>query len=210
MEKGINREKSLELKDYLNDGYFTKHQWESYLFQINAVRKLVSLQEKVLEIGCGGGIVRAVLERTGYTVETLDVNENLRPTYIGDISQKTFELINKYDCVICAEVLEHISIELFDVCLNNIKMITQRYVLLTIPNCRSNKFEMELSINNHRKKFSFGKKINEIAPMHYWELNYEKKCTNDVISEKIKQFFQILDEGVVMSNPYHYYYILRV
>lgn len=54
MEKGINREKSLELKDYLNDGYFTKHQWESYLFQINAVRKLVSLKEKVLEIGCGG------------------------------------------------------------------------------------------------------------------------------------------------------------
>ncbi len=210
MEKGVEREKNLSLADYQNDGYFTRHQWESYFFQVSSVRNLVRCGGNILEIGCGGGIVRSILELIGYSVETIDVNENLNPTYVKDISSVAFSMDKKYDLVLCAEVLEHISLDSLDTCLSNIKGMSNKYVILTLPNCISAKFEMEVSINRHKKGLSFGTKINEIAPMHYWELNYNRECSVLSIREKISNYYKIINEGKLRDNNYHYYYICEI
>lgn len=207
MEKGIEREKSLSKEEYLSEGYFSLRQWHSFCFQAGAVYKLLH-NGNILEIGAGSGFVGGVLRSIGFTVESLDVNEHLLPTHIGDISSEDFNLDKKYDCVLCAEVLEHIPIEKFDVCLKNIKRLSKRYVIITLPNCESdNRFSIQL--NSHVMGFKLGRKRASIAAMHFWELNSDKDCTYEKIREKIKNKYNILEEGKVLGNEYHYYYILE-
>lgn len=208
MEKGAEREKSLMKQDYLTAGYFSQRQWNSFCFQSGAVYKLIQ-EGNILEIGQGAGIVGGVLRSVGFNVESLDINENLRPTWIGDISSTNFSLDKKYDCVICAEVLEHIPFDKFNTCLENIQKLSNKYVIITLPNCEyHNKFMVQ--INNHHIGLKFGKRYAPIAAMHFWELNSNSNCTNNEVRKKISHFFKIIEEGEIFNNEYHYYYILEI
>ncbi len=206
--KGEEREKSLCLKDYLSDGYFSNRQWESYLFQVKAVKKLIN-KGTVLEIGAGGGIINAVLKAIGFHAETLDINKNLKPDYIASLSDAEYEPPKIFDCVLCAEVLEHIPFEKLHVCLQNICKTTRQYAVITLPNCLSAKYKFGIRINRHYKEAAFGLRKNNIAPMHFWELNSTACCTNKKMTKYLNQYFKIIEENMIMKNPYHYYYILE-
>src|SRR5690606_18417263 len=103
----INEEANISPARYLDDAYFSPKQWVSYCGQINAVRRLSP--RSVLEIGIGNGIVQKILEHLGMHVTTLDINAHLNPDIVGSITD-VVQLTNgaTYDCVLCAEVLEHL------------------------------------------------------------------------------------------------------
>jgi len=44
-----------------------------------------------------------------FLVETLDIDPQYKPTYLGDLCAKTDIPDNKFDAVFCTEVLEHVS-----------------------------------------------------------------------------------------------------
>lgn len=208
MEKGIRREKSLSKDEYLSEGYFSPKQWNSFCFQAGAVYKLLH-SGKILEIGAGSGFVGGVLRTIGFSVESLDVNEHLLPTYVGDISSVDFNLDKTYDCVLCAEVLEHIPFEKFNICMKNIFDLSNQYVIITLPNCEySRKFQ--LKINNHIIiGINLGKRYAPIASMHFWELNSDTYCKYEYIRKEITKFFEVIEEGTVFDNEYHNYFILK-
>ena len=135
MSRGLEREKNLPKERYEIAGYFNERQWASYLFIISSVIQYIPKNEKVLEIGLGGGYVSILLERLGYEVTTYDVNENLHPSRVADISAEEIpeEDIKRYGCVICAEVLEHIPFEKFTKCISNIERTCTGKVILTVP-----------------------------------------------------------------------------
>lgn len=62
MSRGIERERALPKERYEIEGYFTEKQWASYLFIIRAVIHSVSKNEKILEIGLGGGTFQFFLK----------------------------------------------------------------------------------------------------------------------------------------------------
>ncbi|PSN52015.1 Ubiquinone biosynthesis O-methyltransferase [Blattella germanica] len=81
---------------------------------------------KILEIGCGGGILSEPLARIGATVTGIDASKNMietaqlhasqdpsisdRVTYIfGTIEENVKDCISSYDAVVASEVLEHVS-----------------------------------------------------------------------------------------------------
>ena len=93
-------------------------------FILNSVGKPIK-SLKILDIGCGGGILCEPLARLGAEVTGMDENEkailvakdhakkmNLKINYIhGNISDINFQ--KKFDVITCMEVLEHVeSIEL--------------------------------------------------------------------------------------------------
>ncbi len=135
MSRGLEREKNLPKERYEIAGYFNERQWASYLFIISSVIQYIPKNEKILEIGLGGGYVSILLERLGYEVTTYDVNENLHPSRVADISAEEIpeEDIKRYGCVICAEVLEHIPFEKFTKCISNIERTCTGKVILTVP-----------------------------------------------------------------------------
>lgn len=171
---GISRERALSKHRYETEGYFAEKQWASYLFAIREVMRNIPKGEKILEIGVGGGYVAMLLAKIGYVVETYDVNRNLHPTKVVDISSEEIpvEDLGEYGCVICTEVLEHIPFEKFEMCISNIRRLSKKYLFLTIPD----------AYEKQQIKFSFGGRTlrspifrtyirKKIVDIHYWELN---------------------------------------
>jgi len=64
--------------------------------------------QSVLEAGPGEGVIKSVMMNFVENYDTIDVNPKLSPTYQGDIRSLKSELREKYDCVIAADILEHI------------------------------------------------------------------------------------------------------
>ena len=206
--RGTEREKNVPLSSYMTEKYFSSAQWEAFRFQAKAVKRLVD-EGTVLEIGRGGGVVNAVLNSIGLTAESLDINEHLNPTYVDDISRTDYVPPKLYDCVLCAEVLEHIPFERFDVCLENIRKSTKKYAVITLPNCHCNRIQIELTIGSHEKVLSFWPRKDPISSSHFWELNSDKYCSNEAVLSHIERFFTVKDKGTVERLQYHYYYILE-
>ncbi len=102
----------------------------SYAHQIHTVA--MASPEHVLEVGVGATIVADVLRRAGIRVTTLDVESSLRPNVIGSVT--AIPLAD--DCVegaMCCQVLEHLPFEHFTVALRELRRVSQRFLVLSLP-----------------------------------------------------------------------------
>ncbi len=154
-----------------------------------------------------------MLERLGYEVTTYDVNENLHPSRVVDISAEEIpeEDIKRYGCVICAEVLEHIPFEKFTKCISNIEKTCTGKVILTVPDAFVKK-QMQLTFGGrtlHSKIFRLYVR-KSIADIHFWELNYQKEYKYENVRRLIGEKLKIIREGDIRNNLYHHYYICDV
>ncbi|MFH0712279.1 MAG: class I SAM-dependent methyltransferase [Candidatus Jorgensenbacteria bacterium] len=91
--------------------------------------------QSVLEAGPGEGVIKKVIEDFVEKYDTLDINPKLSPTYQGDIRDLKNELRGKYDCVIAADILEHIPFGDLEKVLKNFHSYLKPggRVLITIP-----------------------------------------------------------------------------
>lgn len=207
-DKGKLREQSLKKDKYFTANYFNFLQWEAFKFQIHKVYQLYT-GGKCLEIGKGSGIVEAILREMGINMDSLDINSNLSPTYVGDISDTNLHLPHDYSLVLCAEVLEHLPFDCFDKCLKNIAALTNDIAILTLPNCMGG-IRIFLGIHNRGKSFvlkcPWRRRIDKV---HFWEINSADYCTKDNITKHLEQFFNIIECGDVREHPSHYFYVLK-
>jgi len=103
------------------EGHFWM-QWrvQAFLKQLHHLKIDLHLPLKVLEIGCGDGVLRRQLEsRTSWTIDGADINlQALKRsqvqrgnTFFYDIFDRRREFENAYDAIILFDVLEHIADE---------------------------------------------------------------------------------------------------
>jgi 2-polyprenyl-3-methyl-5-hydroxy-6-metoxy-1,4-benzoquinol methylase len=112
------------------------HFWCQWRFQVflNLIKKLKieKQQLKVLDIGCGNGLVRLQIEKyTNWISDGIDIDYDalqsnvnlLGNTYLYDIQEKIIDFKNKYDIILLFDVLEHIhdKIEFLDAVLFHLK-----------------------------------------------------------------------------------------
>jgi len=125
-------EQSYYLKqlDFLN--------WYRYFFIIKEVVDF--MPNNILEIGTGSGIVKSCLQHLVESYTVLDINPKLRPNILGDLRDYKIELENEFECVIIADVLEHIPFSDVEKSLTNIYSYLKNggEALITIPHRRSN------------------------------------------------------------------------
>src|SRR3989338_7200281 len=91
--------------NYLTMPYLSWERWISFWYQLMEVME--TKPESVLEIGPGPGIVIRAIRDFGVFGVTADVDFRLRPTVGADITELPFR-DKSFDCVLAAEVLEHI------------------------------------------------------------------------------------------------------
>lgn len=212
--QGFKREKELTKEAYYSDGYFEKYQLFSLSEQINLIYQYTLKKSKILEIGKGNGFVSDFFKKAGFIFNTFDINESLEPDIVGNILELEKLITDNYDLIACCEVLEHMDFKYFEKSLEQMRNITNKYVILTLPNCQKN-FGVNVQIRlPKRKVFSvplfFHTLIGKnICTEHCWEINYTEETSKKNIENILLKYFTIKDKGYFHTNPYHNFYILE-
>jgi ubiquinone/menaquinone biosynthesis C-methylase UbiE len=73
-----------------------------------------------------------LLRKRDYRVTTLDFDPNLHPDICGDVTKSPCE-DNAFDCVLAAEVLEHLPFEEFPAAIAELRRVSRKNVVITLP-----------------------------------------------------------------------------
>jgi hypothetical protein len=203
-------EKQVDKKHYNFERYCYPERWASYYQQI---KEIVRVEPKtVLEIGAGDYTVKSYVEKyTGCTYKTVDIADDLHPDIIAPIHD--IPVPNKSFDVVCAfEVLEHIPFDHVPQALAELKRISSKYVLISVPH-----FGPMMHIDFKLPfipRIQFHWKIpyhpkHSFNGQHYWELGkkgYSVDLLKKIITEK---GFTIENDYIPYDSEYHHFFILK-
>ncbi len=166
--------------------------WYRYYYIVKAIIKFNS--QHILEIGSGSGIVKNCLQPFVSRYMVLDINPRLQPDIVADVRVYRKEFEKQFDCVIAADVLEHIPFPHVERSLCNL----HRYLrdngkaVLTVPHRRSHFLFMTPTYKPHIMTIPTGllspgafyrRFINRqiwIDPDHCWEIGDGRIKKSDV------------------------------
>lgn len=200
--------KQVNKNHYNFEKYTTLPRWISYWNQLNEILKLKP--KSVLVIGPGDGIVVEALKLHIDVVKTLDIAEDLKPDYLGSVLDIQSATTEKFDVIVCCQVLEHIPFEQFESALKSIKQ-NCNHALISLPFAHTNLIEFfirlpkmicfyfNLIFPKFYKKWKFDGE-------HHWEVGC-KGTEKKVITQKILKYFKIQNEYHVKFHHYHIFYV---
>jgi ubiquinone/menaquinone biosynthesis C-methylase UbiE len=110
--------------------YVTKYRFASYWYQIKEVMR--SEPANVLEIGIGPNLVSSFLIQQNISVVTMDREMDLKPQLGGTVLHLPLKEMS-FDTVMCCQVLEHLPFEEFNNCLKELRRITKKKLVLSLP-----------------------------------------------------------------------------
>ena len=209
---------------------------QSHLMQIYLALK--TNPNKILEIGIGNKLVSSTLKNYCEVV-TADFDKSLEPDFILDISNsKDFDQFtdSSFDLIIICEVLEHVPYANIDSIFKSLRRITQKYVIISVPN-QKNIYKLTLFKRGYDNKIFTPyfrllnlliKIINRFGPVladihyrikkkkrkfkfdgeHFWELGIEN-YTEEKFQNQIQKYFKIIKQGRLKENFYHHFFLLK-
>lgn len=193
------------MNPYVFQDYLSRSRFMSFWHQIDEVLK--TKPKTVLEIGKGSGIVAEILKQYGIIVKTIDIDKNVDPDFIGDI--RTYGFKQKFDTVLCAEVLEHLPFSDFPKVMNRLKIITG-YVVLTLPEALLTYFHFAVKTVPFIPEISKTIKIYDynkfIKPDHKWEIG-QKKTPLPLVKKTIEKHF-LIKKTYQIKESRHRFFIL--
>lgn len=215
--------------DFLS--YVTKERWGSYYYQIHEVLK--KNPKSILIIGKGDNIVPGILKKLykdsenvvampvtianmgtmgERRVKTFDYDAVLAPDIVGDIREIDKVVNEKYDCILCCQVLEHLEWRFFEETIQKLSSICNDTLILSLPQ-RCMNFRFTIDLPKIHYKFQWSIKRFWEGPFlfngeHYWEAE-TVDCSKKTIRKIIRQYFMIENEYVAFENAYHWFLILK-
>ncbi|MCB9858512.1 MAG: class I SAM-dependent methyltransferase [Phycisphaerales bacterium] len=193
---------------YLGD-YLNLPRMISYWYQAKTVRDCGG--DRALEIGLGMGLTTWILRRWGMNVSTLDVDPELRPSIVGDLRRMPFA-DNAYDTILIAEVLEHLPFEQFDAALTELRRVTSRSLIITLP-CPLVGFNVGLNVPILDPIFlSLGfRQLSRprFDGQHYWELDRRGYPKSRIRKHLRAAGFKITREFRPGLSLYNYFFVLE-
>jgi len=178
--------------------------------QANAVCEWTRLGGSVLEIGPGSGHTTWLLRHWGMNVTTLDFDESIRPDIVGDVTRIPCAS-NSFDCVIAAEVLEHIPFSEFGKALSELKRICSGHVIITLPAPFAGVSALLNFSGLDEKGLFFGLPYwiaHKFDGQHYWELGKRGYSAWRIRRFVRRQGFRIVREFRPAPSLYCYFFVL--
>ena len=118
---------------------------------------------------------------------------------------------DSFDVVLCAEVLEHLPFEKFEESLRELKRVSKKNIILSLPHFgHSIKLSFKTPLIKERKlaaRLAFPIK-HEFNGEHYWEMGkrgYPPKKIRNII----RKYFKIRKEFIPFENQYHHFFVLE-
>lgn len=206
----LSRDYYLGQIDFLN--------WFRYYHLVKDVLSLAAAD--VLEIGTGSGLLRNCLKPLLRDYLVLDINPNLFPDVVADVRTLQSALMGRFDCVIAADVVEHMPFKDLATVAHNLHAYLKPggYALITIPHRQSNFLFMSprqvphvftvptgfLSPGAFWRRFI--KRKIWIDPSHCWEIGDGYVRIRDVEARFIDSGFSVVKFNKLL---YVDYWVLR-
>lgn len=197
-------------RHYHFDQYMTSGRWMSLWYQLRELNKLKP--NNILEIGPGRGYLKALASIEGLSVETLDIDPELRPDYVGSVENLPFSDA-EFDVCCAFQVLEHLPYDMFEIAVKELIRVSSRYVLISLPNSelvwRYRIYIPRVGEKTFMIPRPFGKFIeHKFDGQHYWEVNklgYEMgRIFND-----LSKYSKSVRHWRPWENPYHSFFLLE-
>lgn len=197
---------------YTDNNYITKDRWDNYWYQIQGVR-MFGEAHNVLEIGPGGKLVSAALAKLGFSVKTLDINENIEPDYVA--SADNLPMADKsFDIVLAAEILEHLPFDKIGRALFEIKRVSKTGAVISLPHS-GYVFSFSFKVPLMKWKSIILKiphfwKTKTSLKDHYWEIGIKNYPVKKIEEEIKKTGFKIIKKHIGYDDPAHIFFVLKV
>ncbi|MDU8946144.1 class I SAM-dependent methyltransferase [Ovoidimarina sediminis] len=190
--------------------YMTKRRWTSIWAQYKTISELAP--DSTLEIGPGLGLLKLIGNLYGIDITTFDLDSDLKPDFVGNVTNLPFNE-NKFDLVCAFQVLEHLKYEDAQLALREMKRVSGRNILISLPNAQLVwRYCIYLPKFGERKSMfarPFWKPVeHKFDGEHYWELNKRGYEVERFLSDISKEF-RILKNWRSWDNPYHHFFLLE-
>jgi len=202
----------VDKEHYFSSTYDNKERFLSYWHQINELQALPP--RSLLEIGIGSGLVSQYLKQRSVEILTLDTDIQLNPDIAGDVTALPF-INDSYETVACFELLEHLPYQDFFTALKEINRVTQRYALLSLPDCsRSLRMFLHLPVLGSLKFIiPFLPKLkasrHDFDGQHYWEIGKASYPLTKIQRDIKSCGFTINRSYRVFEAPWYRFFILE-
>ncbi|MBC8500870.1 MAG: class I SAM-dependent methyltransferase [Nanoarchaeota archaeon] len=130
--------------EYAQKGEYHKHLDKNWKFYSIYVEKMVFIKKyisripknkKIIDLGCGEGVLVEEFKKKGYDIVGLDYNYSSKNVIRGDITKMRFKS-DSFDLVMALDVIEHFNFEEQDLAVKEIKRIVKKngIILISVPN----------------------------------------------------------------------------
>ena len=193
---------------YEGSAYRSLERFVSYFHQMALVRSVHP--KNVLEVGVGEGVVARELRANGFDVTTVDIAEDLHPDVLGSVMALPFP-DNAYDCVLAAEILEHIRFEDVPKALSEITRVTRKSAVISIPHPGwVFSFVFKLPLLPQMELFfqiPFFWKTHTFNGEHYWELGKKGYSVRRFMQTAEDAGLQLVSYKKHADDPAHRFFL---
>ena len=201
--------KQVNKNHYEFERYVWPDRFASYYYQL---REILALRPKnLLEVGVGDGVVGNYIKRnTLISYQNIDIAADLNPDIVGSVLSMPYP-DNSFDAVCAFEVLEHLPFEKFETALSELKRVSRKHILLSLPHFGPPvKFLLKIPF---LPEISFAFKIPFMRKQvfngqHHWEIG-KRGYSPCAIRNILEKYFTVEKEFVPFENQYHHFYILK-
>jgi predicted SAM-dependent methyltransferase len=206
----MNYKKQVDKSHYEFDIYMPIQRWCSVWHQLDEIHKLKP--ENVLEVGPGLGFLKALSKALGFTVETIDIDPDLNPDYVGSATNMPFNDFT-YDVVCAFQMLEHIPYESSLKAFSEMVRVSRRNVLISLPDVKSGwRFQFHLSrIGGYDVSVShplFIPQEHKFDGEHYWEINKRGYPLARVIAD-LSVYAKLITTYRAREFPFHRFFVFE-
>lgn len=197
-------------KSHYGRSYRSKDRWLSYYYQLSLVRSYTP--SSVLEIGPGEGIVTDALRRDGIRVVTCDIAEDLQPDVVGSVTALPFA-DGEFELTLAAEVLEHIRFEDAATALRELRRVSARRVVVSLPHpgwVFSLSFKLPLLPRlDLLLQIPFFWQEHRFNGEHYWELGKRGYPVSRFIKEASEAGLVLVSTHKHADDPVHRLFVFE-
>jgi hypothetical protein len=171
--------------------------------------------KNVLEIGIFNSLLTEILRQSNYNVTTADIDPNLKPDIMLDLTEDFTLPKDKFDAIVLFQVLEHFPYEQSELALQKLATFTKKYLVISIPNTTqylSLQIKTSFLLKARHLLWEIPKFWTTIPicdDEHYWEMGLKGYPKKRILESVAKAGLTIKEEYVDPTFPYHYFLVLE-